>query len=122
MTYYRSTVIDVGPDAAEMATAGVFILFAEPLPEALAEVSVVHRPTQTLDGHTIGVGDTVLLGGQELTITLVGDLATKNLDELGHVVLYVNHAGEKLLPGSVQADGPLPVVEPGQSIEFRSGS
>jgi glucitol/sorbitol PTS system EIIA component len=122
MTYYRSTVVEIGPDAVEMAAAGVFILFGEPLPEALAEVSIVHRPSQTLDGHAIAVGDTVVIGGQELTITLVGDLATKNLDDLGHVVLYVNHPGEKLLPGSVQADGPLPVVEPGQTIEFRAGS
>ena len=122
MTYYQSTVVDIGPEVAEMAAAGVFILFAEPLPEALAEVSVVHRPSQTLDGHTIAVGDTVAIGGQELTITLVGDIATKNLDELGHIVLYVNHEGQKLLPGAVQAEGELPVVEAGQTIEFRSGS
>jgi len=122
MTYYRSTIVDIGPEAQEMAAAGVFILFGEPLPEALAEVSVVHRPSQTLEGHAISVGDTIVIGGQELTITLVGDLATKNLDDLGHVVLYVNHPGQKLLPGSVQADGELPVVEAGQTIEFRAGS
>ena len=122
MTYYRSTVVDIGPEVAEMAAAGVLILFAEPLPDALAEVSVVHRPSQTLQGHTIAVGDTVLIGGQELTITRVGDIATKNLDELGHVVLYVNDPGEKLLPGSVQATGELPAVEPGQTLEFRAGS
>ena len=122
MTYYRSTIVDIGPEALEMAAAGVFILFGEPLPEALAEVSVVHRPSQTLEGHAINVGDIITIGGQELTITLVGELATKNLDDLGHVVLYVNHPGQKLLPGSVQADGELPVVEAGQTIEFRAGS
>jgi glucitol/sorbitol PTS system EIIA component len=122
MTYYRSTIVDIGPEAQEMAAAGVFILFGEPLPDALAEVSVVHRPSQTLEGHAINVGDKVVIGGQELTITLVGDLATKNLDDLGHVVLYVNHPGQKLLPGSVQADGELPVIERGQTIEFRAGS
>ena len=122
MTYYQSTVVDIGPEVAEMAAAGVFILFAEPLPEALAEVSVVHRPSQTLEGHTIGTGDTVVIGGKELTITAVGDIATKNLDELGHVVLYVNHEDQKTLPGSVQADGELPAVEVGQTFEFRAGS
>ena len=122
MTYYESTIVAIGPEVAEMAAAGVLILFAEPLPDALAEVSVVHRPSQTLDGHTINVGDTVVIGGQELAVTLVGEIATKNLDELGHVVLYVNHPGQKLLPGSVQATGELPVVEPGQTLEFRAGS
>ena len=122
MTYYRSTVVEIGPEVAEMQAAGVLILFAEPLPDALAEVSVVHRPSQTLEGHTIDVGDTVLIGGAELTITAVGDIATKNLDELGHVVLYVNHEDQKTLPGSVQADGELPAVEVGQTLEFRAGA
>ena len=120
MTYYRSTVVEVGPEAKDMAAAGVLILFGEPLPEALAEVSIVHRPSQTLEGHAIGVGDTVVIGGTELTITAVGDLATKNLDDLGHVVLYVNQPDQKLLPGAVHATGELPDVEPAQAIEFRA--
>ena len=74
MTYYRSTVVEIGEEAGEMAAAGVLILFGEPLPEALAEVSIVHRPTQTLQGHGIAVGDVVVIGGQELTITAVGEL------------------------------------------------
>lgn len=122
MTYYQSTVTAIGPEAADMTAAGVLILFAEPLPDALAEVSVVHRPSQTLEGHEIGVGDTVAFGDTELTITSVGEIATKNLDELGHIVLYINHEGQKLLPGAVQADGEIPSVEAGQVIEFRAGS
>ena len=122
MTYYESTIVDVGPEVAEMAAAGVLILFAEPLPDALAEVSVVHRPSQKLEGRTIGVGDTVVIGGQELTITSVGDIATKNLDELGHIVLYINHDDQKLLPGSVQATGEFSGVEAGQTIAFRAAS
>ena len=122
MTYYRSTVVDVGPEAVDMITAGVVILFGEPIPDALAEVSVVHRPSQTLQGHAISAGDRVLVGGQELRITSVGDLATKNLDELGHVVLYVNQADQKTLPGAVNATGDLTAVKVGQAIEFRAGS
>lgn len=122
MTYYRSTIVDVGPEATEMAAAGVIILFGEPLPEALAEVSVVHRPTQTLQGHAIGAGDVVTIGDGELEITSVGDLAAKNLEELGHIVLYVNQADQKLLPGAVNARGTLPVIETGQVIEFRARS
>ena len=122
MTYYRSTVVDVGPEAVDMAAAGVVILFGEPLPEALAEVSVVHRPTQTLEGHAISAGDVVLIGEARLEITSVGELAARNLDDLGHIVLYVNQAEQKTLPGAVNATGTLPVVERGQVIEFRAGS
>ena len=126
LTFYNggagSTVVDVGPEATEMTAAGVLILFAEPLPDALAEVSVVHRPSQTLEGHSISAGDVVRIGDSEVEITSVGDLATKNLDELGHVVLYINQADQKLLPGAVNAQGTLPDVEAGQVIEFRTPS
>jgi len=122
MTYYRSTVVEVGPEAGEMAAGGVLILFGEPLPEALAEVSIVHRPSQTLQGHEIAVGDTVVIGGTELEITAVGELASKNLDDLGHVVLYVNQPDQKLLPGAVHAAGELPLPAPDQTIEFRARS
>ena len=122
MTYYRTTVVDVGPEAGEMAAAGVVILFAEPLPEALAEMSVVHRPSQTLEGHAISAGDAISVGGAELQITAVGDLAAKNLEELGHIVLYVDQPNQKLLPGAVLATGGLPPIERDAVIEFRTGA
>jgi glucitol/sorbitol PTS system EIIA component len=119
MTYYRTTVVSVGPEAGDMLAGGVLILYAEPLPEALAEVSVVHRPDHRAGDITIGVGDVVSVGGHELTITAVGELAAKNLDELGHVVLYVDQPGQKLLPGAVHTAGDLPEPRPGHVIEFR---
>jgi PTS system glucitol/sorbitol-specific IIA component len=122
MTYYRSTVVDVGPEAKDMVAGGVIILFAEPVPEALAELSIVHRPEQPLSGHPISVGDTVSIGGHQVEITAVGDIAAKNLEDLGHVVLYVNQAEQKLLPGAVHATGELPLPEPNDIIEFRARS
>jgi glucitol/sorbitol PTS system EIIA component len=122
MTYYRTTVVDVGPEAGDMAAAGVVILFGEPLPEALAEMSIVHRPSQTLEGHAIRVGDVISVGGAELQITAVGDLAAKNLEELGHIVLYVDQPNQKLLPGAVLATGGLPPIERDAVIEFRTGA
>jgi glucitol/sorbitol PTS system EIIA component len=122
MTYYRSTVLKVGPEAAEMAAAGVLIFFAEPVPPALEELSIIHQPTQPLQGHAISVGDTVVLGTQELRIVAVGDIAAKNLEELGHVVLYVNLPDQTLLPGAVHATGDMSVPKPDDVIGFRSSS
>jgi PTS system glucitol/sorbitol-specific IIA component len=119
VAYYRTTVVKVGPEADAMLAGGVLILFAEPLPEALADVSVVHRPDHRAPDFAIKVGDTVVVDGQELAVTAVGDIATKNLDELGHVVLYVNQPDQKLLPGAVHATGDLPDPQPGHVIEFR---
>lgn len=120
MTYYRTTVVRVGPEAGDMLAGGVLILFAEPLPDALADVSVVHRPDHRDPELTIGVGDVVSVDGRELAVTAVGDIAAKNLDELGHVVLYVDQPDQKLLPGAVHATGELPEPRPGHVIEFRS--
>ncbi len=36
MTYYRTTIAEIGAEAGEMIAGGVLILFGEPLPEALA--------------------------------------------------------------------------------------
>jgi PTS system glucitol/sorbitol-specific IIA component len=85
-------------------------------------MSIVHRPTQTLSGHAIAAGDTVSLAGKELRIDAVGDLATKNLDDLGHIVLYINQPNQKLLPGAVLATGDIPDLKTGDVIEFRSSS
>jgi PTS system glucitol/sorbitol-specific IIA component len=120
MTYYRTTVVSVGPEAGDMLAGGVVILYAEPLPDALADVSVVHRPDHRDPDIAIGAGDVVSVGGHELTITAVGELAAKNLDELGHVVLYVDQPDQKLLPGAVHATGGLPEPQLGHVIEFRS--
>lgn len=122
MTYYRTTVSAIGPDAGDLIAGGVLILFGEPLPDALAEVSIVHRPSQTLSGHAIAVGDVVSVAGAELRIDAVGDLAAKNLDDLGHVVLYVNQPDQRLLPGAVLASGDVPGIGPGDVIEFRAAS
>jgi PTS system glucitol/sorbitol-specific IIA component len=122
MTYYRTTVLKVGPEAADMAAGGVLILFAEPVPPALAEMSIIHQPTQTLQGHKIAVGDIVSVGKHELRIAAVGEIAANNLDELGHVVLYVDQPNQNLLPGAVHATGGMPDIRPDDVIEFRSTS
>jgi len=110
MTYYRTTVTSVGPEAGDMLAGGVLILYAEPLPDALADVSVVHRPDHRAADLAIGVGDVVSVGGHELTVTAVGDIAAK----------YVDQPDQKLLPGAVHAAGGLPDPQVGQVIEFRT--
>jgi PTS system glucitol/sorbitol-specific IIA component len=120
-TYYKTTVVSVGAEATEMAEGGVVILFAEPVPEALADVSVVHRPSHLLSAP-IQANDTVDVAGETLTITAVGDIAGDNLEQLGHVVLYIDQPDQKLLPGAVHATGTLTLPKPEQVIEFRSGS
>lgn len=113
MTYYESTILRTGEEAAELADGGVLILYADPIPDALESVSVVHAPagppTERMEpGHVLSVG------GQRLELSKVGELADENLRTLGHVVVYVEPGDDApLLPGAVHATGLLTAPAPG---------
>lgn len=119
---WTTTVTRIGTDAQEMFDAGVLILFAEPVPPALADVSVVHTPPAA-PTREIRVGDVFVVAGREHPVEEVGEKATENLRELGHVVLYLNTVDQKLLPGAVHVrGGALPPTPPvaGEQIILRS--
>ena len=102
-----------------MLAAGVVILYAEPLPDALADVSVVHRPgTGPRDRR-----DRRRRRPVRRRVTSSAHRRRrhrdKNLHELGHVVFYVDQPDQKLLPGAVHARAVCPNLRPGHVIEFR---
>jgi len=118
-TYYTSTVRSIGEEAEMMIEEGVLILFGTPCPEALAEVSVVHEGGHLDEGVAPAPGDVIRLGGAELEIAAVGEIAGQNLRELGHIVLYqVKPDGPGLLPGAVHVHGALAAPAVGSVIEF----
>lgn len=109
---WTATIDRIGEFTAEMFDGGVFILFGDPVPDALAEVSIVHGTRQAAS-RDLRPGDTVELGGVELTLDEVGERANLNLTDLGHAVIYVNSPDQPLLPGAVKATGsgrPHPTV------------
>lgn len=117
-TLWSSRITTIGADAAEMIDGGVIILFGEPVPEALAEVSVVHSGAAA-PSRPITAGDLLRLGDQTFTVDAVGERAMTNLTDLGHIVIYVNEPDQELLPGAVLASGPTPTVPaPGGTVEF----
>ena len=117
-TIWQSTAVSVGADAAEMFEAGVYILFGRPVPDALAEVSLVHNgPVSSFT--PVEVGDQFCIAGSCATITGVGSLVNENLQQLGHFVIYLNVADADLLPGSVKGEGSLAFPAVGDRIEIR---
>lgn len=104
-TIWNATVSRIGGDAAEMIEEGVIILFGEPVPPALFDVSVVHEGARA-PSRELAAGDEITFGEQTFAVTAVGAKASTNLSELGHVVLYVNQPDQELLPGAVLATGP----------------
>lgn len=118
---WAAEVSRVGVDAGEMLEAGVLILFGEPVPDALADVSVVHvganPPSRPLEP-----GDQFHFAGNTYSVDEVGGRANDNLTELGHVVLYVDQPDQELLPGAVKVSGPpLGAPEVGSAVKFVAG-
>lgn len=105
---WKTEITSVGAEAGDLLEGGVLILFGEPVPDALAEVSVVHRlggDKAIAATDPIGPGDEVHLGDDVFTIDEVGDVANRNLADLGHIVVYVNSPDQPLLPRAVKASG-----------------
>lgn len=104
-TIWSTTVTRIGGDAGDMIEAGLYILFGEPVPDALADVSVVHDNASEI-AREVKAGDTFVIGDLRYTVDEIGERANANLSELGHIVLYVNQPDQELLPGAVKASGP----------------
>ena len=120
--YYESTILRFGAEAQEMVAGGVVIFYADPIPDALEEVSVVHAPVAT-PGREVRVGDIFRLGEAEIELTAVGARADENLRTLGHLVVYLDpDEGTTLLPGAVHGRGSvsLPVAGATLSLSGRS--
>jgi glucitol/sorbitol PTS system EIIA component len=120
--YFTSTVVRVGSEAADMIAGGMLILYADPIPEALEDVSIVHSPSAPLqDEDELCAGDSVWFGDHRAEVIDVGSRATENLRTLGHVVVHLNpDASTQLLPGAVHARGDAPAVKAGTRLAFRA--
>lgn len=118
LPYYQSRVIRLGDEAIAMVEGGVLILFQEPVPPELAQLSVIHSPFGNVS-QPVTEGDVLQVGDTTLTITGVGDRAEDNLRCLGHLVVYVNPGADTgLLPGAIHATGNLSLPHPGERIEL----
>lgn len=121
-TYYESTVLRAGDEASVMIDGGVIILYADPIPDALESVSVVHDVARGPE-RELRVGDVFTLGEHEIELTAVGDRADENLRTLGHIVVYVNpEDGAGLLPGAVHGKGTIGVPPAGAVLSLRGSA
>lgn len=112
---YRTEVVSVGPLAEEFRAAGILVLFGDGVPEELADVAVVHRPTT--DVEDLVVGDVLVAEGEEMRILAVGGVVNENFRQLGHLSLKRNGQTEAALPGDLCAtEGPIPPLSAGAEI------
>jgi PTS system glucitol/sorbitol-specific IIA component len=99
----RTRVTAIGPEVADLAEAGVVILFADGSPPELAEVSVLHKTEHGPSDGAPQKGASITLGPVAAVITAVGSSAWSKVLEMGHVVISFNGATEAERPGEICA-------------------
>ncbi|MFD1881215.1 PTS glucitol/sorbitol transporter subunit IIA [Paracoccus pacificus] len=124
-TYLRTTITTVGPDVADLVEGGVLILFAEGVPDELAEVSVLHRLAEDVDPDAPVPGAEILVGDVSAVLTGIGDLAWNKIRDIGHVVINFNDSDTPQRPGeicasSVNTDALIAAIAAGNEIIIRN--
>ncbi|MFZ1283565.1 MAG: PTS glucitol/sorbitol transporter subunit IIA [Propionicimonas sp.] len=111
---FATTVQGIGDEAAMFAEQGMYILFGDNAPAALADYcyTIVMNPT-TAD---VAAGQRLVLDGTDFIVTAVGSLVRKNLDGLGHITINFDGATEPALEGTLHVTGPAPVLTVGSTI------
>lgn len=118
MNKYESTVTAIGDMAEELLQQGMMVLFDETAPMELQEISVIHTGG-TLVREVIN-GDFMTLGNLAYTITAVGEIANKNLKNIGHVCLKFDARTSPELPGDIHLKGEkLPLIIIGDTITIK---
>ncbi|MDO5677180.1 MAG: PTS glucitol/sorbitol transporter subunit IIA [Propionibacteriaceae bacterium] len=100
---YRTTVVEVGPDAPAFLEEKMAITFSGDAPEALRSYCFLIDSAELT--APLGLGMPVRIGEQEWIITALGDLAEKNLANLGHVTLVFDGEEEPRMPGAIHLGG-----------------
>ncbi|TKI07737.1 PTS glucitol/sorbitol transporter subunit IIA [Martelella alba] len=103
---YQSTFTRIGECARDALADNMLITFREGAPEDIESFCFIHRPGQ-LTGE-LRAGDTLALADVRYPITAVGEVATENLRELGHITVRFDGASRAEFPGTVHVAGKTP--------------
>lgn len=110
------SVTEVGDGVYELLNdLNTLILFNDDLQEELLrEISVMHSVSPVFE--EIVVGDTLVIGEQNFTITAIGAVALETLKEIGHCAIKFDGLDEVELPGEMQVSGEFRGVNPEDRI------
>jgi PTS system glucitol/sorbitol-specific IIA component len=116
-TIYKTQVTAIGDLVPTFREAGMLVFFGANAPEELHDFCILHEVTHKED--VLRPGDVVTIGETSMTILAVGDVASDNLMNLGHLNLKANGLSHAELPGDVNIEQQeLPEVEIGTTISI----
>lgn len=98
-TIYENKVKASGPLAETFLDEGMIIFFGDNVPDTLADYCYsinINKVEETLEA-----GQILMIDGVEFKITAVGDVAEKNLVNLGHITVAFNDSPVHTLGGTI---------------------
>lgn len=114
---FHTEVIKLGEQVEAFFEEGMFVLFGENVPDTLKDFCYF-IDSKDVDG-TMKAGDRLIIDGNSYEITSVGEIAQKNLENLGHLTVVFNGAKEAGLPGSICVEAkPMPKLIMGSKISI----
>lgn len=114
---YYLQISSVGKYVANYLQENKLILFAEPVPADIAMYCATHHRGELL--AELNPGQVMKINEVVYPITAVGDVATVNLKQLGHITLSFDAAVAPELPGTVHLSGiPPRDIQVGDRISF----
>lgn len=118
---YQLRISRVGKYVAQTLEENSLILFSEPVPQDIADYCVVHQPGELT--QALFPGQILMLNQTAYDITAVGEVATVNLKQLGHITLTFDGNTQAALPGTVHLRGAAPSgIQAGDRIMIYASS
>lgn len=116
-TIFQTTITQIGGCARDALLDNMLITFREGAPADIEEYCFIHQ-----HGNTAGellAGGVMELGENRYPITAVGEVATQNLRELGHVTVRFDGETRAEFPGTVHVAGAAPTdIALGSTLKF----
>ncbi|BFQ94055.1 PTS glucitol/sorbitol transporter subunit IIA [Gallibacterium anatis] len=103
---YQTIFKKVGNFARDALQENMLITFKEGAPADLEDYCFIHSHGE-LQGN-IQVGDIVKFDHYEFKVTAIGNVASFNLKELGHVTFRFDGATQAEYPGTIHLTGKIP--------------
>lgn len=115
---YQVTFTQIGDLAREALAENMLITFKQGAPADLVDYCFIHSHGKLADN--IQAGDILEIDGTDYPITAVGEVASFNLKELGHVTFRFDNAATAEFPGTIHVAGAVPsAVDIGSVLKIK---
>lgn len=118
MIIYQTTFSKVGNFARDALEENMLITFKQGAPADLEDYCFIHHHGEL--STDIQIGNVLEIDGIDYPITAVGEVASFNLKELGHVTWRFDGAVDAEYPGTIHVIGNIPIgIDVGSILKIK---